>query len=178
MKKIILILFVLIIIPACGPSQEAVATQISAALTAIPTQTPYPTYTPFPTATNEPTATATPVFAVWNANDVANLFFAANIGVGESRKMETSDYGIAPMVAKEGVRFFIPSICPDCGGRIFSFSTQEELDILRRYYESLGKKSAALYSWVFVKGNILVQINGQLPEDQAMKYKEIIENMK
>ncbi|MBM4467291.1 MAG: hypothetical protein FJ014_17345 [Chloroflexi bacterium] len=84
--------------------------------------------------------------------------------------MTKDDYGLAPMRAVEAVRFLIPSLCEDCGGRLFSCETQEDVDAMREYYESLSEVSAMFFSWVFVRDNIVVQINGDLPEEQARQY--------
>jgi len=47
-------------------------------------------------------------------------------------------------------------------------------DAIAGYYEGLGKRSAALFSWVFVKGNIVVQINGDLDDAMAKRYESSI----
>jgi hypothetical protein len=85
---------------------------------------------------------------------------------------------MAPMTAVEGTHFLIPSICDDCGGRIFSFATQPDLDVTKAYYVALGKGSAAFFSWVFVKDNILLQINGDLPDAKAKQYETALNNLK
>lgn len=92
--------------------------------------------------------------------------------------MTKDDYGMAPMAAVEGTHFLIPSLCSDCGGRILSFAAQPDLDMTKAYYDSLGKSSAAFFSWTFVKDNILVQINGDLPEAKARKYESALGNLK
>jgi len=84
--------------------------------------------------------------------------------------MTKDDYGMAPMTAVEGIRFLIPSLCPDCGGRVLSFASPEDLEMTKAYYVELGRASAIFFSWVFVKDNILVQINGDLPEERAKQY--------
>jgi len=84
--------------------------------------------------------------------------------------MTKDDYGLAPMTAVEGTRFLIPSLCPDCGGRALSFASPQNLEVTKVYYVELGQASAMFFSWVFVKDNILVQINGDLPEEKAKQY--------
>ena len=42
----------------------------------------------------------------------------------------------------------------------------------------MGKSSALFFSWVFVKDRIVVQINGDLPEDAARKYEAALNGMK
>ncbi len=146
------------------------------------TATPEPTATLEPTATPEPTATVlppteAPALAGWTSAQVAEAFSNAGLEAVNVRPLTKDDYGMAPMVALEGSRFFIPSLCPDCGGRIFSFSSQSDLDILRTYYTSLAESSALFFSWVFAKDNILVQINGDLPEDIARQYEAVLDTL-
>lgn len=92
--------------------------------------------------------------------------------------MVKADYGIAPMSAIEGTHFLVPSVCSDCGGRIFSFATQDDLGLMQKYFVLLGKQSAVLFSWVFVKDNILIQINGDLPDSKAKSYQTTLDNLK
>jgi hypothetical protein len=88
--------------------------------------------------------------------------------------MAREDYGIAPLVATEGIRFLIPSLCEDCSGRIMVFASAEDLQTLKSYYDELGRASALLFSWTFTRGNVLVQINGDLPEEQAHAYEQAL----
>lgn len=107
-------------------------------------------------------------------DSIVAAFKAAGLEAETPTAMVASDYGAAPFVAT-GVRFLIPSIGADSGGRAF-VGTKDEITQLRNYYEALGKQSALLFSWVFVTpdGKALVQINGELPEDQAKKYEEAL----
>lgn len=114
----------------------------------------------------------------YSSTDVVKMFEDATLEVGDYRSMTVDDYGPAPLQAKEGTRFFIPSLCSDCGGRIMSFKDQDGLDATKHYYDELGKGSAMFFSWTFVKDNILVQINGDLSEEQARKYEKALTEMK
>ncbi len=117
-------------------------------------------------------------FEKWNANHAIEAIKAAGLECESPREMTKDDYGMAPMMAKEGIRFFIPSLGPDNGGRIFAFATKEELEKTRDYYVKMGKESAMFFSWVVEKDNILIQINGNLKEEVANKYKDALNNMK
>jgi hypothetical protein len=141
------------------------------------TATPEPsTPTPEPTETLE--ATATPAFQVLSIEQVVEAFRSAGLEVENPHPMLREDFGLVPYVAMEATRFLVPSICPDCGGRIFSFANVQDLELTKNYYDELGRQSAMLFSWVFVKDNILVQINGDLPETQAREYENALENLK
>ena len=112
-------------------------------------------------------ATARPE-AVTPAGVVA-AFKAAGLEAEQPAPMTREDYGPAPLVG-EGVRFLIPSICPDCGGRAFVVPATADRDRLVTYYRELGKGSAAFFSHVYVRGPVVVQINGRLPDAQAARY--------
>jgi hypothetical protein len=107
-------------------------------------------------------------------DSIVAAYKAAGLEAESPTPMGPGDYGPAPYVAK-GMRFLIPSMCADCGGRAF-VGTKEEIAALQRYYVEMGKGSALLFSWVFVTpdGTAMVQINGELPEDQARKYEQAL----
>ncbi len=148
--------------------QTVVATQI---VQVVVTATPEP-------ATPTPVSTPTPVFQKWTSGQVIEAFQAASLEAEAARPMTRDDYGMAPMLAVEGTRFLIPSLCADCGGRVLSFSSQDDLDATEAYYVELGKSSAIFFSWTFTKDNILVQINGDLPEEKARQYEATLDTLK
>jgi hypothetical protein len=171
------ILLVAVILSACAPSVQSVQTAIAetqSVWTPIPTQTPYPTYTPFPTATliPSPTTVPTPDSQAIIAGLIA-AFKAAGLEAESPAQLGVQDYGMAPFVCF-GVRILIPSLGPNKGGRLFVCDDAGEQAALAGYYQALGKGSAAFYSWVFVKGNVIVQINGTLPETIARQYESIL----
>lgn len=164
--------------PDEGLVKTAVAQTLAAqptateAITSEPSSTPTPvlTRTPLPISTPTPEPTATPGFVKWTSAQVVDAFLAAGLEASSPRPMTKDDYGFAPMIAIEGARFLITSLCSDCGGRILNFASQEDLEKTRAYYVEMGKESAAFFSWTFAKDNILVQINGDLPEENARQY--------
>lgn len=107
------------------------------------------------------------------ADDVISVWKNAGLEAENTRPMTKDDYGMAPFVC-EGTRFYIPSLGEDNGGRLFICEDEKDRDALSTYYDELGKKSALFFSWVFTKGNIVVQINGDLPEETALKYQATI----
>jgi hypothetical protein len=128
-------------------------------------------------ATYAPEQTPIPENQKWVSTDVLNAFHSAGLEAEGAHPMTKDDYGVAPMIATEGTRFYIPSLCADCGGRIFSFSSLDDLEILKAFYVEMGKGSALFFSWVFDNDNILVQINGDLPEEEAMLYDEALSGL-
>lgn len=177
--RVLFSVFFAVIVPACAqstPQQVEVTREVPVTLevTRIVPQTVevtrivevVVTATPTPT----PTATPKPAYEKYSSADVVQAFRDAKLEIGTTFAMGPQDYGAAPMTAAEATRFLIPSLGEDSGGRIFSFSSPADMESLRAYYTELGKASALFFSWVFVKDNILVQINGSLPEEQARQY--------
>jgi len=128
--------------------------------------------------TPTPEASPTPEFIKWSTTDAAEAIAAAGLEFEDARPMTKDDYGLAPLTAVEGVRFLVPSLCADCGGRLYSFASQADLRLMEDYYVKLGRASAMFFSWVFVKDNILIQINGDLPEEIARQYEAALQDMR
>ena len=60
---------------------------------------------------------------------------------------------------------------------MLAFKSKDDLDRTEAYYDDLGKASALFFSWTFVKGNLLVQINGDLPDAQAHAYEAALNTL-
>ncbi len=116
-------------------------------------------------------------FQKWTAVQVAEAFAKAGLEVGQPTAMTKADLGIAPYLTDDMIHFLIPSLCPDCGGRIFNLKNQADADTLKGYYDKLGKSSAALFSWTFAKDNIVIQLNGDLSEAKAKAYQSALETL-
>ena len=187
MKRTALMICVALLAASCS---SGATPQAALTATPYPTHTVAATYTPYPTYTVPPTAvpSATPVpptttpepaaFERWTTAQTIAALQASGCEVGQTSIMAKNDYGMAPAVAKEGVRFLIPSLCADCGGRVFAFASQADLDKTRSYYVNMGKASKTLFSWTFARDNILIQLNGDLPEAQARRYEAALAAMK
>lgn len=111
------------------------------------------------------------------SDKVIQAFKDAGLEAENTSTLTKEDYGVAPYVCA-GTRFLIPSIGVDKGGRVFQCDNDKDRDALVSYYTELGKVSAAFYSWVYVKDNIVVQINGDLPEETASQYETALSSAK
>lgn len=109
--------------------------------------------------------------------EVIDAFQNAGLEVEDASEMTKDDYGIAPMKAEEGTRFLIPSLGDDAGGRVFTYDNESDLDEMQEHYDSMGKESAMLFSWTIKYKNVLVQINGDLSEEEYNEYKKALESL-
>ncbi|MCP4419740.1 MAG: hypothetical protein GY805_24275 [Chloroflexi bacterium] len=108
--------------------------------------------------------------------DVIDAFQSADLEAESPTVMTADDYGLAPFVG-DGIRFLIPSLGEGNGGRVVAFEDADDRDRLAAYFESLGESSALFFSWVFVKDNIVLQINGSLDEDIARQYEAALNGL-
>lgn len=108
---------------------------------------------------------------------VVEKFKAAGLEAESPTAMGKDDYGLAPFVC-QGQRFLIPSLGKDNGGRVFVCDNTKDRDALKAYYDALGKSSAIFFSWAFADGPVVVQLNGDLPEDTAHQYEAAIKGLK
>lgn len=127
--------------------------------------------------TDTPEATPTPVFQKWTIEQAMAVVTSNNLEFADPQNMSKDDYGMAPMNASGAVHFGIPSLCPDCGGRLYTFDDPEKLQIMKAYYDTLSESSAMFFSWTFAKDNVLIQVNGDLPEDKARQYEAALNQL-
>lgn len=104
-----------------------------------------------------------------SARAVVDAFRAAGLEAEDARPMTNDEYGLAPKRADDALRFFIPSLGPDSGGRVLVYRDRADLEAMKAYYAELSE-TPAFFSWVYQEGDVLVQINGRLPEEQARRY--------
>lgn len=153
------------------PATVIVKETVIALQTVIVTATPLPpTITPTPTATPEP-------YQKWTAMQVIDAFKAAGLDAEQPELMTKDDIGLAPYLTDDMIHFFIPSLCADCGGRVYNLATQADADLIKAYYDNLGKSSAAFFSWTFAKDNIVIQLNGDLSEEKAKAYEAALNGL-
>jgi hypothetical protein len=100
-----------------------------------------------------------------------SVFTNAGLEVESPHLMTQGDYGSAPMLAINAIHFFLPSLCDGCGGRILSYGNTNDLKVSADYYNNSQ-------SWVFIKDNILVQLNAGLTSDKAILYENALNNLK
>lgn len=103
--------------------------------------------------------------------EMIQAFQDAGLEVGEVYPVDEEPDWQAKPVPKtyaEATRFTIPSLGEDYGGRVFVFSTEQELAAVRDYYEGLDDP---LRPYVYVEGDALLQMTNLLPEAEAENYR-------
>jgi hypothetical protein len=138
-------------------------------------------YTPESGAAAQPPPTtrtrAAATTASWLSTDVVDAFLAAGLECQDPQPLPVGD-ATEHFVAAEATRCLVPGACEGCSGRIYSFDNQAELNKAKRYYTDLGNQDPQFVSWLYSRDNILVQLNGRLPEEQAAMYRQALMGMR
>jgi hypothetical protein len=118
-------------------------------------------------------------FQKWKTSQVVNAFKAAGLEVENPRPMsKPQDYGAAPTIDAEATQFTIPSTGEGGGGgrgHVYSFASEDDLEKMVQYYANASTDN---FSWVYVRDNVLVQVDGQLPEEKAKQYEAALGNVR
>lgn len=78
---------------------------------------------------------------------------------------------------KEGKRIVVPALGEDKGGRLFEITKKEDLEKAKKYYDELGNSAPMLFSHTYAKGNFLLQMNGDMKDEEFAKYKDIMDKL-
>jgi len=117
--------------------------------------------------------TATPAFPKYAIADVLNTFKANGLSVENVRPGTPWKQGDPwPNVALDRQVFDIASIAPQ-GGIIQTFAEQKDVDAMTAYYARFPD----LAPYVYVRGNIVVQLNNGLAKVEAEKYRAALAAM-
>ena len=109
-----------------------------------------------------------------SAAEVIQAFDDAGLEVGNAYPVEQEpgwDQKPVPKTYEEAVRFEIPSLGADSGGRVYVFGSEENLTAVRDYYEGLPSE---IRPYVYVKGRVLLQITNQLSNTDAERYNAVL----
>ncbi|MBI4698478.1 MAG: hypothetical protein HY758_06085 [Nitrospirae bacterium] len=111
----------------------------------------------------------------WSPNDVINIFNTNGLEVKDIKPLTADDYSSIPAKAKEAIKFIISS--DHAEGCILSFERRYDMDKITDHYRTLNKKNK-LYSWTFLKDNVLVVLKGEVPEVKARLYEDALKKLK
>lgn len=168
MEKPTFLLAITLLLTACSPAEEE----------AVGVEPPVPQATaPAEPEVTPVTAEVEPTREDLTAQEVVEALKAAGLEVGGTPEMGREDFGMAPYVGEKAVRLLIPSLGEDAGGRVFEIADDGDRELLSNYYKELGRQSAMFYSHIFEHKNILVQISGDLSDEKAKQYEDVLKGL-
>lgn len=101
-------------------------------------------------------------------------FKKAGLEAENPTDLEQKEFG---NMRKDGKRILAPKLGEDKGGRVFEFSKKEDLEKAKKYYDELGNSAPMLFSHTYAKGNFLLQMNGDMKDEDFNKYKEVMDKV-
>jgi len=124
-------------------------------------------------------ATATPIpFERHSSEDVFRAFARAGLQIQNPQEdMNVTGRG-APSEFKDRFLFEIPRIAP-AGGQIIVFATQEQLQAWQDYIQHLSNDSTTHRDviYVYVKDNVMLQLNTMLTNQEASAFRDAFMGM-
>ena len=126
---------------------------------------------------NEPKSSAS--FQQWHTADVLQAFHAAELPLEIPQLSKDERDLFSNEMAFESRQFVIPAQGDPtlARGIIFSFQNEKDLREIQEYYAGLGKTLPQYSSWVFIKDNLLLQINRNIPEAVAKQYATALDRL-
>lgn len=103
-----------------------------------------------------------------------NEFKKAGIEAENATDLPQKEFG---NMRKDGKRILTPALGEDKGGRVFEFSKKEDLEKAKKYYDELANSAPMLFSHTYAKGNFLLQMNGDMKDEDFNKYKEVMDKV-
>ncbi|MDM5191161.1 stress protein [Bacillus hominis] len=101
-----------------------------------------------------------------------NEFKKAGLEAENATDLPQKEFG---NMRKDGKRILVPALGQDNGGRLFEFSKKEDLEKAKKYYDDLSNSNPILFSHTYAKGNFLLQMNGDMKDEEFNKYKEVMD---
>lgn len=108
------------------------------------------------------------------ATSLISEFKKAGLEAENATDLPQKEFG---NMRKDGKRILIPALGADKGGRVFEFSKKEDLEKAKKYYDELGNSDPMLFSHTYAKGDFLVQMNGDMKDEEFNKYKEVMDKV-
>lgn len=128
----------------------------------------------FARAFSSPPPSAIP-FHQWRNSEIIDVFHSAGLSAEVIRGLPKDERdGLSTWMVVEATPFQLSPQEQD-RGVLLAFHDPADLERMRAYYVGLGKSLPQYKSWVFVQGNILLQINGDVPEAKAKEYAAVLD---
>lgn len=116
-----------------------------------------------------------------SSDKIVEAFREEGLEVARSESVDDEEDwqdNLVPKTYKQGTHFVIRpgrTENEEMGGRVFTYDSEEDLEVMRNYYETVSSSSGMFYTHVYTDGLVLMQINGQIPKTQADRYGDVLQ---
>lgn len=112
----------------------------------------------------------------WSPKDIVKVLNESGLGIEKIDAVNKIDYSSLPAKAKEAIKFTSPSVGEQGIGCILSFELKSNMEKIKKHYLEKNEKEE-LYSWTFAKDNVLVVLNGMIPEEKARMFESALNKL-
>jgi hypothetical protein len=111
---------------------------------------------------------------MWLARDVIRSFNENGIRIKNTNNEQVME--LLPAHTNEIIKFSVKLNERNLKGCVLEFENKKDFDAVKEHYLDLNSKHQ-LHSWSLMKDNILVVIDGSMPEQDIRKYKAVLAGM-
>ena len=112
----------------------------------------------------------------WVGNELIHRFRDDGMEIDRVKPAEESDTMKLPTVANEIISFSVPSAGEDMKGYILTFEEKEDLERVKEGYLKMNERGE-LYTWSFVKDNIVLLLSGEMQEEEVRQYESSLHGL-
>jgi hypothetical protein len=113
----------------------------------------------------------------WLIKDAVESIEEKGLIIENVKEVTEDDYRSLPANANKGIKFTMPSFEEDTEGCILSFKRKDNIEAVQNHFLELNEKGE-LYTWSFVKDNLLLVLSGTLPGLKARQYEQALYDLK
>ena len=114
---------------------------------------------------------------MWLAADVIKSFNKNGFIVEKTKKEKGIELSGLPAKTIEAIRFSVSFNARKLKGCVLEFDEKKDFDKVKNHYLALNN-SGKLHTWSLIKDNILLVIDGLMPDQEIRKYETVLAGMK
>ena len=114
---------------------------------------------------------------MWFAADVIKSFNKNGLIVEKTIKEKGIKRSSLPVKTNEAIRFSVSFNARKLKGCVLEFEEKKDFDKVKDHYLALNN-SGKLHTWSLIKDNILLVIEGSMPDQEMRKYEAVLSEMK
>ena len=114
---------------------------------------------------------------MWFAKDVIKTLNENGLIVEKTRKEKSIELSSLPAKTHEAIKFSVSLKTKTLKACVLEFDNKKDFDKVLNHYLALNN-NGELYTWSLIKDNILLVIDGSMPDQEMRKYEAILAEIK
>lgn len=114
---------------------------------------------------------------MWLAADVIKSFNENGLIVKKTKEEKGIELSDLSAKTNEAIRFSVSFNAKKLKGCVLEFDEKKDFDKVKNHYRALNN-NGELHTWSLIKDNILLVIDGSMPDQEIRKYETVLAGMK